>query len=41
LHIDAVERDGSLILKVQGDVDIATAPMLDEWMERATQSKQA
>ncbi len=41
MHIDVVERDGSLILKVEGDVDLATAPLLDEQLERATASDAA
>jgi anti-sigma B factor antagonist len=30
LRIDVVERDGSLVLIVEGELDIATAPLLDE-----------
>lgn len=35
LSIDTVERDGSLALVVQGELDIATSPLLDEALTRA------
>jgi anti-anti-sigma factor len=35
LHIEVVERDGSLILRVEGEIDIASAPSLDAELERA------
>jgi anti-sigma B factor antagonist len=35
LRIDTVERDGSLVLVVHGEVDIATSPLLDEALARA------
>ncbi len=35
LRIDTVERDGSLALVVQGELDIATSPLLDEALTRA------
>jgi anti-sigma B factor antagonist len=35
LDIDIVERDGSLILVLEGELDIGTAPMLDQELERA------
>jgi anti-sigma B factor antagonist len=35
LRIDTVERDGSLVLAVQGELDIATSPLLDEALARA------
>jgi anti-sigma B factor antagonist len=35
LNIDVVERDGSLVLIVEGELDISTAPMLDQELERA------
>lgn len=41
LHIDVVERDGSLTLRVEGDLDLATAPLLDKEIERATASQAA
>ncbi len=41
MHIDVVERDGSLTLRVEGDLDLATAPLLDEEIERAAASDAA
>ncbi len=41
MHIDVVKRDDSLILRVEGDVDLATAPLLDEELERAAASDAA
>ena len=38
LRIDAVERDGLLTLVVQGELDIATSPLLDEALARARAS---
>ncbi len=38
MHIDVVESDTSLILKVEGDLDLATAPLLNEHLERAAGS---
>jgi anti-anti-sigma factor len=35
LQIDVVECDGSLTLRVEGEIDIATAPLLEEELERA------
>jgi anti-anti-sigma factor len=35
LRIDTVERGGSLVLLVQGEVDIATSRLLDEALARA------
>lgn len=35
LRIDPVERDRSLVLVVQGELDIATSPLLDEALVRA------
>jgi len=35
LRIDTVGRDGSLVLVVQGELDIATSPLLDEALTRA------
>lgn len=35
LRIDTVERDGSLVLAVQGELDISTSPLLDEALARA------
>jgi anti-sigma B factor antagonist len=35
LSIDTVERDGSLVLLVRGELDIATAPRLDEALAQA------
>ena len=35
LRIDTVERDGSLVLAVEGELDIATSPLLDEAIVRA------
>jgi anti-anti-sigma factor len=35
LRIDTVERDGSLVLVVQGELDIATSYLLDEALARA------
>ncbi len=35
LRIDTVERGGSLVLVVQGELDIATSPLLDEALARA------
>lgn len=35
MHIEVVERDRSLILRVEGELDIATAPSLDTQLERA------
>lgn len=41
LHIHVIEREGSIDLKVEGDVDIATAHLLDEQIERAESSDAA
>ncbi len=38
MRIDVVERDGSIILKVDGDLDLATAPLLDEQLDCAAGS---
>lgn len=35
LRIDTVERGGSLVLVVRGELDIATSPLLDEALARA------
>ena len=35
LRIDIVERDGSLVLAVEGELDILTSPLLDDALERA------
>jgi anti-sigma B factor antagonist len=35
LRIDTIERDGSLVLMVHGELDIATSPLLDEALTRA------
>jgi anti-sigma B factor antagonist len=35
LRIDTVERDGSLALVLQGELDITTSPLLDEALARA------
>jgi len=35
LRIDTIERDGSLVLMVHGELDIATSPVLDEALARA------
>ncbi len=35
LRIDIVERDDSLVLAVEGELDILTSPVLDEALERA------
>lgn len=35
LRIDTVERDGSLVLAVHGELDIATSPMLDDALAAA------
>jgi anti-anti-sigma factor len=35
LRIDTVGRDGSLVLVVQGELDIATSPLLDEALAQA------
>jgi anti-sigma B factor antagonist len=35
VNIDVVERDGSLVLILEGELDIGTAPMLDQELERA------
>ena len=35
LRIDTIERDGSLVLMVHGELDIATSPLLDEALARA------
>lgn len=35
MNIEIVERDGSVILLVDGEIDIATAPQLDEALARA------
>lgn len=35
LRIDTVELDGSLVLAVNGELDILTSPLLDEALERA------
>lgn len=35
MNIDVVERDGSLILIVDGDIDLGTAPMLDQELAQA------
>lgn len=34
-NIEIVERDGSLLLVVQGELDLATAPLLDVELARA------
>jgi anti-sigma B factor antagonist len=39
LNIDVVERDGSLVLVVEGELDIGTAPMLDQELTRAEASE--
>jgi anti-anti-sigma factor len=36
--IDTVGRDGSLMLLVQGELDIATAPQLDEALAQARET---
>lgn len=38
MNIKIVERDGSLILIVDGELDLATAPLLDEALTRAETS---
>ncbi len=35
-RIDTVERDGATVLIVVGELDIATAPVLDEKLQAAT-----
>jgi anti-sigma B factor antagonist len=35
LNIDTVGRDGSLVLVVRGELDIATSPLLDEALAQA------
>jgi anti-sigma B factor antagonist len=35
LRINAVGRDGSLVLVLEGDLDITSSPLLDEALERA------
>jgi anti-anti-sigma factor len=35
LNIDIVERDGVLTLVIEGDLDIASAPLLDEQLTAA------
>jgi anti-anti-sigma factor len=35
LRIDAVERDGALVLVVEGELDIVTSSLLDEALARA------
>ena len=35
LRIDAIGRDGSLVLVLEGELDITTSPLLDEALERA------
>jgi anti-sigma B factor antagonist len=35
LRIETVERDGSLVLVVRGELDITTSPLLDEALVRA------
>ena len=35
LRIDTVERGGSLVLVIQGELDIVTSPLLDEALARA------
>jgi anti-anti-sigma factor len=35
LRIDTVGRDGSLVIVVQGELDILTSPLLDEALARA------
>jgi len=35
LNIDIVGRDGSLVLVVQGELDIATSPLLDQALGQA------
>lgn len=35
LRIDAIERDGSLVLILEGELDITTSPRLDEALVRA------
>ena len=35
LTIDSVERGGSLVLVVEGELDIATSPLLDEALVQA------
>jgi anti-anti-sigma factor len=35
LRIDTVGRDGSLVLVVQGELDIVSSPLLDEALVRA------
>jgi anti-anti-sigma factor len=35
LNIEVIERNGSLVLAVDGELDLATSPLLDEELERA------
>jgi anti-anti-sigma factor len=41
LRIDTVGRDGSLVLVVEGELDIATSPWLDEALVRARETSAA
>ena len=41
LRIDTVERDGSLVLILQGELDITTSPLLDDALERAREAEVA
>ena len=41
LRIETVGRDGSLVLVVEGELDIATSPLLDEALARARRTNAA